>query len=402
MKYIDKNIQKEIQDKFFKNYKILGKKFVLTQKSSNKFFALYPMYHKTCENILINQPKFSTLRNVLYFILLDKDLAICKNCNNEINFNYTIRNAQYCSHKCANSDKELCKKKTQTMFKTNIDKYGYKVAMLIPENRKKQKEASNSKTARIKAFNTKREKTKERWNNRLKAAETKYNITLQNDSNEFFDIFLNDPLYQFKWKCNKCGSIFMNRFTDKKGILCCKCHKLNGSSLEEHSMKDYIISLVGLDNVVTRKMILKANSTTRFQIDVYIPKLKLGFEYNGLYYHQYTSERNNMHLYKTLLAEENDIRLVHIRSDMWLNDNRNTKMLIKNIIQNNINFSPYTNPVILTLDRSIFNKAWRIPGYILEHEVKPKILQINLDNRQYNYQDCGQLIYKKDLKKCII
>ncbi len=78
------------------------------------------------------------------------------------------------------------------------------------------------------------------------------------------------------------------------------------------------------------------------------------------------------------------------------------KMLIKNIIQNNINFSPYTNPVILTLDRSIFNKAWRIPGYILEHEVKPKILQINLDNRQYNYQDCGQLIYKKDLKNCII
>lgn len=81
------------------------------------------------------------------------------------------------------------------MIKTNIDKYGYKVAMLMPKNRKKQKEASNSKIARIKAFNTKRKQTKERWNNRLKVAETKYNIILQNDRNEFSNIFLNDPLY---------------------------------------------------------------------------------------------------------------------------------------------------------------------------------------------------------------
>ena len=67
-----------------------------------------------------------------------------------------------------------------------------------------------------------------------------------------------------------------------------------------------------------------------------------------------------------MLAEENGIKLIHIRSDMWLMHNTYTKTLIKNIILNNIDFSPYNNPVILTLDRSIFNKSYEIPGYYLE------------------------------------
>lgn len=211
------------------------------------------------------------------------------------------------------------------MFNTNIKKYGYKTALLDPNNRKLVNEKSNTTESRNKQFKTKRLKTIKRWNSRLLVAQTKYNITLLDCNINFGETFINDGLFQFHWKCNKCNTEFVSRFTDLKGILCPRCNNLHGSSNEEHELIDFVASIVGKDNIITRKMLLKANATTRFQIDVYIPKLKLGFEYDGLYYHQYDPKNENFHLNKTILAEENEIKLVHIRSDMWINENNKTK-----------------------------------------------------------------------------
>lgn len=403
MKYISKELQKEIQYKFFKKYIIHGNKFVLTTKSTIKFFEQNINYQLICQNIFKKQPLFQSLRNVLYCILVDLDLNICHNikCNKEISFSKTIKKHKYCSYKCTNSDIALCNQKTQAMFSTNIQKYGYKVSLLDPNNRKIANEKSNTIESRVKAFKTRRIKTIENWNNRLLNAKAKYNIMLLDNDLNFGKFFIDNNLFQFHWKCNVCNTEFTNRFTDLKGILCPKCHKLHGSSIEEHEFIDFIANIVGKNNIITRKMILKANSSTRFQIDAYIPKLKIGFEYDGLYYHQYNIKYKNFHLNKTILAEENNIKLVHIRSDMWLNENIKTKQLILNILTNNIDFTPQNNPVLLYVDRSIFNKAWLINGYTLIKETSPKILKLRLNNREYLYQDCGILVYQKDLSKCI-
>ena len=203
MTHIDKQLQKEIQDNFFKDYIQHGKKFVLTQKSATKFFNKYPYYYDICCNLFKQYPQLKTIRNILNFILNDIELKCCKKCGNILNYKQTKCNATFCSQSCANSDKELCAIKTKTMFKTNIEKYGYKVAMLMPEHRQKQKDASNSIDARMKAYITKHKQTIERWNNRLLLAEQKFDVILQSNRLLFAKMFLENNLYKFEWQCKK-------------------------------------------------------------------------------------------------------------------------------------------------------------------------------------------------------
>lgn len=95
---------------------------------------------------------------------------------------------------------------------------------------------------------------------------------------------------------------------------CPKC----GSTLSknEDELYNYIQNIVGINNVEQRNRSILGNK----EIDIYIPKLKIGIEYNGLYWH---SERNprmdkNYHLNKTLLCELNGIRLIQIFEDEYV------------------------------------------------------------------------------------
>ena len=53
------------------------------------------------------------------------------------------------------------------------------------------------------------------------------------------------------------------------------------------------------------------------EIDLYIPDLKLGFEFNGLYWHSEKYKENNYHLNKTNFFKEKGIRIIHIWEDDW-------------------------------------------------------------------------------------
>lgn len=55
------------------------------------------------------------------------------------------------------------------------------------------------------------------------------------------------------------------------------------------------------------------------EIDIYLPKLKIGIEYNGIYYHteEYGKDRT-YHLDKTETCERNGIKLIHIFEDEYV------------------------------------------------------------------------------------
>lgn len=53
------------------------------------------------------------------------------------------------------------------------------------------------------------------------------------------------------------------------------------------------------------------------EIDIYLPELNLGFEFNGLYWHSEEYKDNNYHLNKTLHFKEKGIRIIHIFEDDW-------------------------------------------------------------------------------------
>lgn len=58
-------------------------------------------------------------------------------------------------------------------------------------------------------------------------------------------------------------------------------------------------------------------TNTRKRMDIFIPSLKLGIEYNGNYWHSSQYKSNDAHKERSKLAEDRGIRLVHIFSHEW-------------------------------------------------------------------------------------
>jgi hypothetical protein len=55
-----------------------------------------------------------------------------------------------------------------------------------------------------------------------------------------------------------------------------------------------------------------------YEIDIFLPELKIGFEFNGLFWHSEANKDSNYHLKKTEYAEAKNIHLIHIYEDDWL------------------------------------------------------------------------------------
>jgi len=53
------------------------------------------------------------------------------------------------------------------------------------------------------------------------------------------------------------------------------------------------------------------------EIDIYLPDLKIGFEFNGLYWHSEQKKDKNYHSEKTRYFSEKGIRIIHIWEDDW-------------------------------------------------------------------------------------
>jgi len=68
------------------------------------------------------------------------------------------------------------------------------------------------------------------------------------------------------------------------------------------------------------------------EIDIYLPDLKLGFEFNGLYWHSDKFKDRLYHLNKVNHFKERGIRVIHIWEDDWINKRIIIESQIKNWI----------------------------------------------------------------------
>lgn len=97
-----------------------------------------------------------------------------------------------------------------------------------------------------------------------------------------------------------------------QGKGCPKCGNLLSKS--ENEIYEYCCSLVGKENVIqSEHSIIKPH-----EIDIYIPSLKIGIEYNGLRWHseEFGKDRH-YHITKTLACEKKGIRLIQIFEDEY-------------------------------------------------------------------------------------
>ena len=286
----------------------------------------------------------------LYFKKSNEDE--CNICNKKTNFrNWSVGYLDYCSPKCANLDPEVNKKKKETNFK----KTGFTHNFSNPENREKAKKTCLKKYGKEFSFQSKNNKEKskkiilkkygvdnvsknkeikKRIKERMLLA--KKNFFIKNILPKGYTLIDYNLKENIKLKCPKehifeCQKQLILKRKKAKHNCCVVCNPLNSYSSHKSSYENELAKFIKENysgNVIKNtQKILQTK-----ELDVYIPKRKLAFEFNGLYWHNELKKNKEYHLDKTNECENLDIHLIHIYEDDWLYKNDIVKSRILNLL----------------------------------------------------------------------
>ena len=91
----------------------------------------------------------------------------------------------------------------------------------------------------------------------------------------------------------------------------------SNSSKGEIEVYDYIKSIYSGEILKRCRSVLHATDSRCYEIDIYVPELHIGIEYNGTYYHSDKCVGKHYHEIKSKEAELKGIRLIHIYEYEW-------------------------------------------------------------------------------------
>ena len=123
---------KDIIKNYFKGYSKKG-----ISKTLPKFLRNNPEVESYLNNILVENPNWENIRNIVYGICFDEQLKHCKNCGKEMKYSKGLYN-DYCSYKCRSSSNEVREKVKQT----NLEKLGCEYPTQNKEVREKIKQTN--------------------------------------------------------------------------------------------------------------------------------------------------------------------------------------------------------------------------------------------------------------------
>ena len=107
-------------------------------------------------------------------------------------------------------------------------------------------------------------------------------------------------------------------------------HNLQATSKQENDLLNFIKTCTTYRIYKNTKNVIYDN-TQKYELDIYIPKLNIAFEYNGTYWHSDLYKDKYYHQIKTKLCYERGIQLIHIYDFDWLNNNESVKEHIKEL-----------------------------------------------------------------------
>lgn len=73
----------------------------------------------------------------------------------------------------------------------------------------------------------------------------------------------------------------------------------------------------------------------QYEIDIYVPEINLGIEYNGLFWHSESTKHRNYHLNKTNFFAKRGIRIIHIWEHEWKDRKEQVKSFLQSAIGKN-------------------------------------------------------------------
>lgn len=192
---------------------------------------------------------------------------------------------------------------------------------------------------------------KSRVYTKIKNLLIKSNLYPTETGNDIFKHSENEPI---KIKCNNCGHNFeryWNNINDYEHLNCPNCF---GSTKRrsQSTILDFITKQLKLNAI-------QNDRTNGFEIDIYVPDLKFGIEYNGLIWHSTRFKKDiNAHKLKLEKCEDIGIRLLTIFEDEWLNNKSSCCETIGGLL--NKEPKNIENPIIKIIDidsaEEFFNK----------------------------------------------
>lgn len=271
--------------------------------------------------------------------LSDKDLK-CQNskCSNFVKFNSPSKGfVKYCCPKCANTDSVQIESRKQTNLKkfghecnfssdvsktkkieTNLKKYGHSNVLCSDHGKYLRKQSMSEQYGTNKTYTNKHILNFDNWNNK------QYII----------DNFISDDGYLESSK-------FLKYFECLSPAMFIKLKELNIEYKKRTKTRhEYdIIDFINNDTIIhsDRSLICK-------ELDILIPDV-LAIEFNGLMYHSHgisngpkfnnPVENRNRHMIKTELCEKQNIQLLQIFENEWINEKQNK--IWKSIINSKLN-----------------------------------------------------------------
>lgn len=145
----------------------------------------------------------------------------------------------------------------------------------------------------------------------------------------------------FKWHCSVCNTDFEGRidlnFFHHNGHFarCPNCFPLisNGISDKEKELVCFLKQF-NVNPIENDRTILIPNDNNNWklnhELDIYVPDMKLAFEFDGLYWH---SEEKHEHLNKTESCEKQGIHLIHIFENEWDFKRKIVESRVKNLLR---------------------------------------------------------------------
>jgi hypothetical protein len=167
-----------------------------------------------------------------------------------------------------------------------------------------------------------------KWGSTSYTSSEYHHLRTKIGSDKNYDNYIGNRISKFKCDCGEEHKFEISSYNYLHRIksnipLCTVCYPIGGSqSIKEGELFKYIKSIYHGEVIQSYR--------DGLEIDIYIPELNLGFEFNGLYWHSDIYKDKNYHLNKTNYFKERGIRIIHIWEDDWDFKNEIVKSQLRN------------------------------------------------------------------------
>lgn len=232
----------------------------------------------------------------------------------------------------------------------------------------------------------------------FKLGARKHNLT----NMRFGRLLAIEPTNHSMWKCKcDCGNNKDVKTSDllRGFVTSCGCVSLNFvGSKYENEIRDFVKSLVPNLSIEKSKILYNSNTNRCREIDIYIPELKLGIEYNGSAFHTSSNSKFGLnkskyyHRNKFLQAKKQGIRLISVFDIDYENDKLKILEIIGNAIKGCDEHNYPTSETVITNNDFDDGEWLREFGYEPIEQLEPKSF---VYDDMYLVYRCGETVWRK-------